>query len=141
MTSGLALCCGLMGAVSAGVPLRILIDQFGWRPVMLVSAALSAAIAIALWRIVRDDPSERGYTGFIPPENRSAHSTVSRLSSLGKVFTYPNTWIISLAPSGIVGSILAFSGLWGVPFLTNPLRPIPRKKCRIDIPAAGRLGP
>src|SRR3989304_810944 len=31
MLSGLALACGVLGAVSAGVPLRLLVDAFGWR--------------------------------------------------------------------------------------------------------------
>ncbi len=144
MTSGLALCCGLVGAVSAGVPLRIFIDHFGWRPVMLVSAAISMVIAIALWRIIRDDPSERGYTGFIPPENSSAHSTISRLSGLGQVFSYPNTWILSLAPSGIVGPVLAFSGLWGVPFLTTHYGLTPAKSAALTsllLVAWGLAGP
>ena len=118
-TSGLALCFGLVGAVSAGVPLRILIDHFGWRPVMMASAAVGVAIAICIWVIVRDDPSERGYKGFIPSETGSAHSASSLLSGLLKVFTYKNTWIISITPSGIAGSVLAFSGLWGIPFLTT----------------------
>ena len=118
-TSGLALCCGLMGAVSAGVPLRILIDQFGWRPVMMASATASVAIAICIWVIVRDDPSEKGYKGFIPSGTGSTHSTLSILSGLLKVFTYKNTWIIAIAPSGVAGSVLAFSGLWGIPFLTT----------------------
>lgn len=130
-TSGLALCFGLVGAVSAGVPLRILIDHFGWRPVMMASAAASVAIAISIWIIVRDDPSERGYKGFIPSETGSTHSTTSLLSGLLKVFTYKNTWIISIAPSGIAGSVLAFSGLWGIPFLTTHYGLTPAKSAAL----------
>lgn len=119
MTSGLALCCGLLGAVSAGVPLRMLIDHFSWRPVMMASAAVSVAIAVSLWIVVRDDPTEKGYTGFIAPGSETDHSLSSLLSGLLKVFTYGNTWIVAIAPSGIAGSILAFAGLWGIPFLTT----------------------
>ncbi len=119
MTSGLSLCCGLLGAVSAGVPLRILIDRFAWRPVMLASAAAGVAIALAIWIIVRDDPTEKGYAGYIDAEPRRAHSLSLVLSGLVKVFTYRNTWIVAIAPSGIAGSALAFSGLWGIPFLTT----------------------
>lgn len=130
-TSGLALCCGLVGAVSAGVPLRVLMLQFGWRPVMLASATVSVAIAVSLWIIVRDDPSERGYTGFVSSKNRQAHSISALLSGLGKVFTYKNTWIIAIAPSGIAGSVLAFSGLWGVPFLTTHYGLTPAKSAAL----------
>ena len=130
-TSGLALCFGLVGAVSAGVPLRVFIDHFGWRPVMMASAAVSVAIAISIWIIVRDDPSERGYKGFIRSETGSTHSASSLLSGLLKVFTYKNTWIISIAPSGIAGSTLAFSGLWGIPFLTTHYGLTPAKSAAL----------
>ncbi len=130
-TSGLALCFGLVGAVSAGVPLRILIDQFGWRPVMMAAAGVSVAIALSIWFIVRDDPCERGYKGFVSPETGTSHSASSLLSGLLKVFTYQNTWIISIAPSGIAGSVLAFSGLWGIPFLTTHYGLTPAKSAAL----------
>ena len=130
-TSGLALCCGLVGAVSAGAPLRILIDRFGWRPVMMAAAAASVAIALCIWVIVRDDPSEKGYKGFIHTDTASTHAPLSILSGLLKVFTYKNTWIIAIAPSGIAGSVLAFSGLWGIPFLTTHYGLTPAKSAAL----------
>ena len=39
MISGLGLLAGIIGAVTAGVPLRLLVDVFGWRAVMLAVAA------------------------------------------------------------------------------------------------------
>jgi len=119
MTTGLGLFCGVAGAVSAGVPLRIMVDHFGWRPVMLASAAVSLIIAVALWIIVRDDPSERGYASFIPPADAPPDSTAALFAGLLKVFHYKNTWLLSIAPSGVAGPVLAFSGLWGVPFLST----------------------
>lgn len=119
MTNGLALLCGLVGAISAGVPLRILVEHFSWRPVMLVSAAVSLVIAACLWILVRDAPSERGYTNFVPSTNSNLYSPISLLAGLAKVLSYKNTWLLSIAPSGVVGPVLAFSGLWGVPFLTT----------------------
>ncbi|MCJ7686872.1 MAG: MFS transporter [Desulfobacteraceae bacterium] len=131
MTSGLGLFFGMAGAVSAGVPLRILVDQFGWRPVMLASAGVSLIIALALWIIVRDDPSERGYTSFAPPSNTITPSPSSLLPGLLKVFCYKNTWLLSIAPAGIVGPMLAFSGLWGVPFLTTHYGLTPAKSAAL----------
>ena len=52
---------GLIGAVFAGVPLRLAVDAFGWRGVMAGFAALTALLAVALWLFLRDDPAERGY--------------------------------------------------------------------------------
>lgn len=131
MTSGLGLFFGIAGAVSAGVPLRILADQFGWRPVMLASAGGSLIIAVSLWIIVRDDPSERGYASFAPPSNTGSHSPASLFAGLLKVFRYKNTWLLSMAPSGLVGPVLAFSGLWGVPFLTTHYGLTPAKSAAL----------
>ncbi|MCK9276096.1 MAG: MFS transporter [Syntrophales bacterium] len=119
LTTGLALFCGVIGAVSAGVPLRIMVDHFGWRPVMLASAVLSLVVAIAILLIVRDDPSKKGYTGFLPSVGVKSHTAASLLAGLLKVFRYKNTWLLSLAPAGVAGPVLAFSGLWGVPFLST----------------------
>ena len=131
MTSGLGLFFGIAGAVSAGVPLRILADQFGWRPVMLASAGVSLIIAVSIWIIVRDDPSERGYTSFAPPSNTSSHSPSSLLTGLLQVFRYKNTWLLSIAPSGLAGPVLAFSGLWGVPFLSTHYGLTPAKSAAL----------
>ena len=130
-TTGLSLCVGLVGAVSAGVPLRLLIDHFGWRPVMTASALGAVAIALCIWVMVRDDPSERGYQNFISSETGTDHSIASLLSGLLKVFTYRNTWIIALAPSGVAGAVLAFSGLWGIPFLTTHYGLTPAKSAAL----------
>lgn len=131
MTSGLGLFFGIAGAVSAGVPLRILADQFGWRPVMLASAGVSLIIAVSLWIIVRDDPSERGYASFAPPSITGSHSPASLFAGLLKVFRYKNTWLLSIAPSGLAGPVLAFSGLWGVPFLATHYGLTPAKSAAL----------
>jgi MFS family permease len=44
--SGLLFLCGVGGAASAGVPLRYLVDRFGWRPLMFVSALLALLLAL-----------------------------------------------------------------------------------------------
>ncbi len=120
LTSGLALFCGIAGAVSAGVPLRFMMDHFGWRPVMFVSAVVTLMGTAAIWLIVRDDPTDKGYKSFAATTGSAADSsTASLLEGLGTVFRYKNTWILTLAPGGVVGPLLAFSGLWGVPFLST----------------------
>ncbi|MDZ7698796.1 MAG: MFS transporter [Deltaproteobacteria bacterium] len=99
--------------------MRILVENFGWRPVMFLSAAAALLIAVALWIMVRNDPSERGYTSFAPQEKRKAFSFGTLFSGLKEVAGHKNTWLLSLAPSGVAGPILAFSGLWGVPFFST----------------------
>lgn len=121
MVSGMALFCGLVGAVSAGVPLRALVDLFGWRAVMVGSAFIPFLVAAATWFFVWDDPSKLGYTSHAPTS--SVHSIdlprPGFLKALRKIFRYRNAWLLIAIPSGVVGPVLAFSGLWGVPFLTT----------------------
>ena len=120
LASGMALFCGVMGAVFAGVPLRLLVDAFGWRPVMMVSALVTCIVAVGIWWIVRDDPKDKGYASHalvhaaddtrIPP---------GVLAGIREVFRYRNTWLLYLVPGAVVGSVLTFAGLWGVPYLTT----------------------
>lgn len=120
LASGMALFCGIIGAVFAGVPLGLLIDTFGWRTVMLVSAAITFLVAMAIWWVVRDDPAEKGYQSHAPVHaNDGAAPRDGALTGIRQVFRYRNTWLLYLIPGAVVGSVLTFAGLWGVPYLTT----------------------
>ena len=121
LATGMALFCGIIGAVFAGVPLRLLVNTMGWRPVMTASAFITLVVAMAIWLFVRDDPSEKGYQSYSSavPEETSRYSVVA---GMREIFRYRNTWLLCLIPGGVVGCILTFSGLWGVPFLPTCYR-------------------
>ncbi len=117
---GVALFFGIIGAVSAGVPLRLLVDTFNWRLVMGGSAVLTLILGAAIWIVVRDSPEQRGYKSYShPDEAPDAFTDAGIISGLIKVFGYRNTWLLIIVPGGIVGCVLTFSGLWGVPFLST----------------------
>ncbi|MDF1528961.1 MAG: MFS transporter, partial [Sedimenticola sp.] len=118
--SGIALFCGVVGAVFAGVPLRLLVDAFGWRPVMLSSAVVTFIVALGIWLLVRDDPTEKGYASHaIEHDDESTASHGNALAGIRAVLGYLNTWLLFFVPGAGVGSVLTFAGLWGVPFLTT----------------------
>jgi MFS family permease len=119
MLSGLGLFFGNLGALVAQVPLRLLIEHFGWRAVVLSSAGVLLVVCALVWFCVRNDPSEAGLESHAPDSLRSQEKrTVSALAAgFRRVFAYRNTWFIFFAQGGIVGPILAFTGLWGTPFL------------------------
>ena len=116
--SGMALFVGVLGATLAGAPLRLAVDAFGWRGVMIASAIGTALVAAAIWIVVRDDPLERGYTTYFP-----AHAAPSQRASvwseLREVLGYRNTLLLFFVPGAFSGVMLAFAGLWGVPFLVT----------------------
>ncbi len=120
LISGLSLCFGIVGAVCAGTPLRILVNEFGWRTVHFYSAAITLIIGLGAWRFVRDYPKEKGFQDYVQtPESDSTSTKRTIIKDVLKVFTYPNTLLLFLIPGGVVGAILTFAGLWGVPYLTT----------------------
>jgi len=132
MLSGLGLFFGNVGALFAQVPLRLLIEHFGWRGVVIGSAIVLLGVCAAVWIVVKNDPSEAGLESHAPHALRTQDQRTMRALSTGfrKVFAYRNTWFIFFAQGGIVGPILAFTGLWGTPFL----------KVRYSLPPAEAAG-
>ncbi|MFA5903819.1 MAG: MFS transporter, partial [Desulfobacula sp.] len=118
--AGNALSIGLIGAITAGPPLRFLMDIFSWRGVISVTGGLTLILGGAVWLVVRDRPEEKGYKGFVPGITRQESLS---LKTIGQGFAcvgrYRNTWLLFVIPGGIVGCILTFSGLWGVPYLVS----------------------
>ena len=118
MLSGLGLMMGNIGALFAQVPLRLLVDAYGWRAVALGSAACVLAIGAAAWALVANDPADVGFASHAPAElQRRRQSLGETLRDFPKIFTYGNTWLIFLAQGGFVGAMLSFTGLWGPPYL------------------------
>ncbi len=119
MLTGLGLCFGNIGAVGAQVPLRLAIEHFGWRSVVMFSAAAIVAVGVLAVAIVKDDPSDLGMRSFAPSslQARRADSVFDLLKGFQSIFAHRNTWLIVFAQGGIVGPILTFTGLWGTPFL------------------------
>ncbi|MEP7070096.1 MAG: MFS transporter [Usitatibacter sp.] len=116
--SGLALFVGTLGATLAGAPLRSAVDAFGWRPVMMASAAVTALVAVAIWFVVRDDPAERGHASYFPDEEREG-DLASVATHLREVLRYRNALVSLAVPGATTGIVLAFAGLWGVPYLVS----------------------
>lgn len=118
--SGISLAVGTIGAVLAGPPLRWLADEFGWRAVIGVSGVIAVALALTIRELVRNDPSNLGYTSYAPA--RIAASTEQPTSighGLLQVWKIRNVRLLFIVNSGICGSFLTFTGLWGVPYLTQ----------------------
>ncbi len=122
MASGMTLFFGIIGAVFAGTPLRLLVDLFGWRNVLLLSALATFAMAAAIWFLVRDTPHQKGYRDPAPVASPAAHADIGIVAGIAHVFRYANTWLLFVIPGGIVGCVLTFSGLWGIPYLTTHYR-------------------
>lgn len=120
MASGVALFVGILGAVFAGPPLRILLNYYSWRSVIFVSAVITFFIGLSIWIFVRDLPHEKGYKDLYDMDMHSEEKDrMGIFKSIQMVFSYINVVLLFIIPGGIVGCTLTFSGLWGVPFLIH----------------------
>ena len=120
VVTGLALCLGILGALSAGVPLRLLMNLFGWRSIIFGAGTITLLISLAIWVFVRDDPVQKGYDSYATDISTSIHRPgASILSDLSNIFRYKKTWILTIVPASLIGPSLAFAGLWGIPYLTT----------------------
>lgn len=117
LLSGMASFFGVTGAVFAGTPLRLLVDHYGWRAVVLVTAAVTLLVGVGTWWFVRDQPHEKGFDDFVPPRPASGQDRGGIVADILRVFAYRNTVLLFLIPGGITGCVLTFCGLWGVPYL------------------------
>ncbi|MEK6195544.1 MAG: MFS transporter [Deltaproteobacteria bacterium] len=150
VVTGLALCLGILGALSAGVPLRLLMNQLGWRSVILCAGLITLFLSLAIWVFVRDDPVQKGYDSYAT-DTKTLHQRpkTSILSDLSTVFRYKNTWILTIVPASLMGPVLAFAGLWGIPYLTTHYELTPVKSaslisallisCALGAPVLGAL--
>lgn len=102
--SGLSMAMGMAGGVFGQAPLRLAVEASDWRTATLFLAAGGALLAVAAWATVRD--KQRGSGGL-----------AGMLSGLGIVVRHRQTWLIAMAGLGTSAPLLAFAGLWGVPFL------------------------
>ena len=99
-----------MGAMAGGVmgqaPLGMGVEAYGWREAMTGLAVVGVVLAVSLFWVIRDKPADRpaGYGTF---------------SGVRGVLANRQTWLAAAFSLTMTGPLLAFGGLWGVPFLAT----------------------
>ena len=109
LLAGLLQTVGMGGAIFGQAPLRQMVESLGWRGTILVLALVALVIAVLLFWLVPLRSSEQ-------KQLRAQHGI---LKGLKAVTINPQTWICSLIGFGMAATMLAFGGLWGVPWLNN----------------------
>ncbi len=109
LLAGLLQTVGMGGAIFGQAPLRQMVESLGWRGTILVLALVALVIAVLLFWLVPLRSSEQ-------KQHRTQHGI---LKGLKAVTNNPQTWICSLIGFGMAATMLAFGGLWGVPWLNN----------------------
>lgn len=110
LMSGLTMMIGMAGGVAGQAPLAAVIGVTGWRDAMTGAALFILVLAPVYWLVVRDHPG----AGAQAPRPESGGGA---WRGLGRVVTTPQVWIIGLFGICMGATLLAFGGLWGVPYL------------------------
>lgn len=116
--TGISLLIGNVGGILAGVPLAEAVGAIGWRMSLMLSAVATLMLAGAIWLWVRDDPGERGYASHAHPQALK-NGGMSLSQSLKTVVSQRETWLLFFTAGFIAAPVLAFAGLWGVPYLVH----------------------
>jgi MFS family permease len=110
LVTGLSTLAGMVGAVGAQAPLAALVAAAGWRDTMLWAAAFALVLAAAIAVVVRDRPAA-------PAAGRPVATLRGLLLGLRVAASDGQLWITALAGCMMSIPVLAFAGLWGVPYL------------------------
>jgi len=102
----------MAGAVAGQAPFRWLVEHSeGWREASLWLAGFGFLLAVAVFLIVRDGPKPGG-AGAELAAQRPAGATMAVLGNL-------QTWWAAIVSFLMTMVLLAFAGLWAVPFLVQ----------------------
>jgi len=105
---GWAQMLGVVGGIVGQAPLGVLVEAVGWRLAVLALAAVGAALALASGLVLRDPP---------PASPTQARGATGQASGLKRVLATKQVWFASGFGMAMTSAMLAFGGLWGVPYL------------------------
>jgi sugar phosphate permease len=119
--AGMSLMLGNMGSVLAATPLVWAVTHTSWRNVFTAVGIISIVVAVLVWLLVRDHPGEAGLPSMRELEGKEAHQRHQGhwFDGLSTVMKNRSSWPGFWPNLGVGGSLFAFAGLWGVPYLRD----------------------
>lgn len=110
MLTGLLLAIGMVGAIAGQAPLRLLIEITHWRTTYHLLAAIALVLAVLLFIVVPRRPEK---TVSEPRKDSSMFKGFSAVCSNRQ------SWWSAGVGFGLTTVMLAFAGLWAVPWLSS----------------------
>ncbi len=107
--TGFTLLIGMAGGIFGQAPLAKLIDMVGWRTTMGSAAIGAAVLAVLIWTFV--PRTTRSYGGDAPS------GKIGIVQGLKAVLANGQSWTCALFGGTLGVSVLAFGGLWCVPYM------------------------
>ena len=129
--TGITMFIGVLGALLGQTPVRLVVDELGWRETVVWAGVFGLILALAIWLIVRD----RG-SGAAIAEPQTRRSIAKGLAS---ILVNPQTWYLSLYSGMLSGPILTFTTLWGTSFARESYGMAPENRSVLYVGGAGRI--
>lgn len=108
LLAGGAMFFAMMCGVFAQAPLAALVNVFGWRMIMFAAGVFAAVMAILVAVIVRNGPVD------VKPAKSASRPAIAGALKAAAGNRY--VWLVSMIALAMTGPMLAFGGLWGVPY-------------------------
>ncbi len=112
--AGMVQTAGMLGGMLGQAPLRIAVDQAGWRGTMGGLAIIALVLAVSIWFVVPRRPEREPEPVSVPGES-SGRPTGGTAS----VMRNQQSWYCAAIGFGLSSIMLGFVGLWGVPWLRD----------------------
>lgn len=121
LVSGLTLLFGNVGAISSAGPLAALLEVYSWRSVFIALGIGTMFLAALTLLAVRNRPEDLGFPSVREMDGQPAHRERQQhwRQQLRGVVTTRAVWPAFWVDLGMVGSMLAFVGLWAIPYLRD----------------------
>ncbi|WP_425446296.1 MFS transporter [Dethiothermospora halolimnae] len=114
--SGFTSFIGNGGALLAQFPLAFLVGLIGWRLSFAGIGAVTIVVGILIYIIVRNKPED---VGLRPIMDEEGNKDINIGESIKSVFLNIRTWPSFFAFGGMFGSVIAFMGQWGTPYMQH----------------------
>lgn len=122
LINGLITAVGALGGLLAATPLALLTEHIGWRMSLVLIGIASVLLAWNCWITIRNKPADCG----LPPcretngGDRPLPGDIPTIwSGIKIVFKNRYTWPPFFGFFSFYSTLMAFSGLWGIPFLSQ----------------------
>lgn len=115
---GLTLLFGTSGAVSGIYPMSFLVDWFGWRHAVWVTAGGGVVLALLIASVVKDRAPD-ALRKYIEQHHAYGSPPLSIGKGLLVILTKGQTWLLAFYGIMMYFPLAGFADMWGVPFLTQ----------------------
>ncbi|MBY0463262.1 MAG: MFS transporter [Alphaproteobacteria bacterium] len=115
LVAGLSNMMGTLGATFGGRPLAMMVNSFGWRQAVFMTALAGIPVILISWFLIKDKPEAKRKQ----KRGGKTETTLSVKESLKIIIQNKQIWLAGIVGGFMYLPISAFTELWAVPFLMN----------------------